>query len=88
MKGSGCPFCNGRRPIVGKNDLATTHPELIKDWDYEKNDSPVNYKAGSNKRVWWKCHICGYEWQTPVYSRAQNGRGCKECSKRKRERLK
>ncbi len=83
-KNSGCPYCSGKRPIIGQNDLATTHPQIIRDWDYDKNGSPTNYKAGSNKQVWWRCHVCGYEWQTPVYSRAQNGRGCKECLRRKR----
>ena len=78
-KGSGCPYCAGKLPIVGENDLKTTHKELMLDWDYSKNNPPTNYKAGSNKTVWWKCHICGYEWQAKIYSRALNGRGCKEC---------
>lgn len=84
-KGSGCPFCDGKLPVIGENDLQTTHPELMLDWDYSRNDLPMNYKAGSNKYVWWKCHICGNEWQTPVYSRALYGRGCKKCSVEKRK---
>ena len=35
-----CPYCSGRLPIVGTNDLQTTNPDLIKEWDYEKN-SPI-----------------------------------------------
>ena len=86
-KSSRCPYCSGKKPIVGETDLATTNPELLLDWDYEHNGTPENYTAGSNKRVYWKCHICGHEWPTPVYSRAQNGRGCKVCAdRRKREK--
>ena len=31
-----CPYCSGRLPIVGTNDLQTTNPDLIEEWDYEK----------------------------------------------------
>ena len=31
-----CPYCAGLLPIVGVNDLQTTNPELIKEWDYTK----------------------------------------------------
>ena len=36
QKKSGCPYCAGLLPIVGVNDLQTTNPELIKEWDYQK----------------------------------------------------
>ena len=32
-----CPYCSGRKAYVGFNDLATLYPELVKEWDYEKN---------------------------------------------------
>lgn len=35
-KKSGCPYCAGLLPIVGVNDLQTTNPELMKEWDYQK----------------------------------------------------
>lgn len=34
--GIGCPYCAGYFPIKGKTDLATTNPELLKDWNYKK----------------------------------------------------
>ena len=33
----------------------------------------------SNKSFWWKCSICGYEWNAIVASRVK-GRGCPECN--------
>ena len=60
------------RLVVGKNDLATVKPELLKDWDYEKNGNllPNQVAFGSSKtKVWWKCHKCGYEWQSSPNSR-------------------
>lgn len=44
---------SGRIPwIEGFNDLATTHPELTKEWDYEKNGklTPLNVVEFSNKK--------------------------------------
>lgn len=31
-KGHGCPYCTGRKPVTGENDLATLNPELAKEW--------------------------------------------------------
>lgn len=34
--GARCPYCTGRKVMVGFNDLATQSPELARQWDYEK----------------------------------------------------
>ncbi|MBE5851274.1 MAG: hypothetical protein E7298_14295, partial [Lachnospiraceae bacterium] len=36
IKGYGCPFLSGQSVWKGFNDLATTHPELVAEWDEEK----------------------------------------------------
>lgn len=55
-RGNGCPFCAHQLVLKGYNDLATTHPSLLEEWDYEKNEiTPYEVMAGSNKLVWWKC---------------------------------
>ena len=35
--GYGCPVCSGNTVLAGYNDLATTHPELAKQWHPTKN---------------------------------------------------
>ena len=76
----GCPLCANRIVVKNKNDLATTHKGLIKDWDFEKNNiKPTEVTYGSEKKVWWKCHICGYEWESKIWNRSR-GRGCPLCS--------
>ena len=35
--GQGCPYCAGKQIKVGQNDLAATHPDIAKEWDFEKN---------------------------------------------------
>lgn len=63
VRGSGCPYCSRRKPVVGVNDLATTHPELAEQWDASRNDGlgPQDVTAHSARKVWWTCdcgHMC------------------------------
>lgn len=76
-KGVGCPCCSGRVPKVGENDFNTLYPELAKEWNYEKNGTllPEHFLPKSGKKVWWRCSICGYEWETVIRNRT-NGHGC------------
>ena len=79
--GSNCPYCYGRKAIVGETDLATTNPVLASEWHPTKNGdlTPKDVKANSNNRVWWKCSTCGNEWISDINSRNQ-GNGCPYCS--------
>jgi hypothetical protein len=84
--GQGCPYCNNRRVLVGYNDLATVNPDLAQEWDYEKNDiAPENVCIGSEKKIWWVCHVCGFEWKASVNNRYR-GSGCPECGKLERKK--
>jgi DNA-directed RNA polymerase subunit RPC12/RpoP len=78
--GNGCPFCSGRKVLSGFNDLATVAPELLSDWNYDKNIGiiPEQIAGSSNKKVWWRCSKCEYEWQAPIARRKQ-GHGCPYC---------
>lgn len=77
--GKNCPYCAGKYPILGETDLVTTHPYLIKEWDWDKNGNkkPENYTAGSNKSVWWKCSE-GHSWKSKITDR-NAGNNCPTC---------
>ena len=79
--GRGCPKCADTKLFIGENDLATIHPELLAEWDYSKNNGidPHAIHHGSNKKVWWKCSTCGYEYQAPI-ARRDKGSGCRKCA--------
>ncbi len=80
-KQSNCPICAGKLVVKGINDLATTNPELIPEWDFEKNAiSPDAVIKGSHKKAWWKCKKCGYDWETNIYVRTQMKCGCPACN--------
>ena len=86
----GCPICNGKKIISGINDLATDNPELVKEWDYSKNENllPEMVAPQSNKKVWWICKNCGHSWNAAIYSRNGNKRGCPICRISKKENKK
>ncbi len=79
--GSGCPYCNGRKAITGINDLVTVAPQLAAQWHPTLNGNlhPEDVKAGSNKKVWWRC-LNGHEWQAEIKGRSR-GNGCPLCAR-------
>jgi rubrerythrin len=82
--GKGCPCCANRVVVPGKNDLATTDPDLAADWHPTKNTlNPTEVTRGQSKKVFWLCSKCGYEWEDTLNHRS-GGRGCKECNKRRK----
>ncbi len=72
-----------RKVQIGIDDLKTLYSELIIDWDYEQNKKlPEEYLPSSNIKVHWKCHVCGYKWETQIACRAIRNYGCPSCSGR------
>jgi hypothetical protein len=65
--------------LTDKNRLSITHPELCKEWDYEKNGDlkPEDVSYGSTLKVWWKCKN-EHEWEARVKERGK-GEGCPYC---------
>ena len=78
--GTGCPVCSGKVILVGFNDLQTTHPKLIQEWDYIKNKPllPTMVSHGSHRKVWWKCSK-GHEWQDMISNRVRGNHDCPIC---------
>lgn len=82
LRSCSCPCCTNRVAVTGVNDLATTHPEVAAEWDYERNGElkPTDVVAGSSKRIWWRCPE-GHEWQAIIYRRKAGGCSCPVCGK-------
>lgn len=86
-RGSGCPYCNRKKPLPGYTDLKTTNPDIASEWDYSKNDNltPDKVLNGSHKKVWWICKTCGHNWQAVINDRT-NDHGCPKCAKMHRNK--
>ena len=81
-KGSLCPVCADRTVLAGYNDLATTDPELLDEWDYEKNTGtlPTAVSRNSMKIVWWKCSS-SHSWRAKITDRTIEQKGCYLCER-------
>lgn len=79
---SKCPYCIGRRVQKGENDLATLFPQLVEEWDYDKNIlKPEEVLAYSKKRVHWVCKKdATHQWESVINYRTKQGAGCPYCS--------
>ena len=83
-RGRGCSICAGKK-VVESNSLATTNPDLAKEWHPTKNKNltPSDVTEKGSKKVWWKCDKGDdHEWQSTLLNRA-NGNGCPICDGKK-----
>lgn len=78
----GCPFCCNRR-ANHTNCLATTHPELAKEFHPTKNGKKTvfNIPASHGYKVWWICEK-GHEFFSKPYNRAIIGHDCPVCNRK------
>ena len=82
-----CPYCSNKKLLSGYNDLATTHPHIAKEWDYDKNGDvkPSDVMAGSNIKKYWFICPNKHSYSATLLNR-KKGRGCPECYKIKRKK--
>lgn len=83
-KGTGCPYCSGRN-ASSKNNLSLMFPELLKEWDNEKNKvKPTEILPNSMKKIWWKCSVSSeHRWQATPNNRTSKKHKCPYCSGKK-----
>ncbi|MFE4029112.1 zinc-ribbon domain-containing protein [Priestia sp. YIM B13551] len=69
--------------IRKENSIVSTHPEICKDWDYEKNKGlkPDFFSHGSSTTVWWICEK-NHSYSMKIHYRTR-GSKCSYCAKRK-----
>ncbi len=79
--GRKCAVCYNRQIEPGVNDLVTEFPDLVEQWDFEKNTGlkPSEFVRGANTKVWWLCPA-GHSYRTAISSRTGRGVGCSECA--------
>jgi predicted nucleic acid-binding Zn-ribbon protein len=89
-KSKGCLVCSNKVVLKGYNDCETycknnNKLDVLKDWDYEKNRFlPYELSYGSQRVVFFKCHVCGNIWKTRLSARTLQNTGCNRCNIRLR----
>lgn len=75
-----CSCCSNQSKIIikGINDIATTHPKLVK-YFVNINDA-YNYSYGSKNKILCKCQYCGYEKEMGINTLYRYGFSCPKCS--------
>ena len=76
-----CPCCDTNKVIMpGFNDAATLVPDILSEYDAERNKTEgidISHEGtASDRHVWWKCPVCGKQWESSLRSRihkASNG---------------
>ena len=76
-RGQGCNVCTNDKVLKGINDIATTHPHLIK---YFSNiEDNYIYTYGNDKKVLMKCPDCGFEKKMQISTLSYYGFSCNKC---------
>ena len=80
IKGTGCPYCTGKKVMAGFNDLMSQAPKIAAQWHPTLNGqrTPEMFTCGSNQKVWWRCGD-GHVWQAPISRRYYEKSGCPVC---------
>lgn len=77
-KGHGCNVCSNHKCMKGVNDIATTHPHLVK---YFKNiEDSYTHTYGSKDEVRIKCPSCGGERKITIQIFTTRDMKCPSCS--------
>lgn len=81
-QGRGCPFCSFKKCWPGFNDLASTHPDLLEEWDWAKNTiDPSSIITGGRHKVFWLCTNGHGSYLAETLRRAFGSEaGCPKCS--------
>ena len=77
LHGSGCPYCAGKKVLIGFNDIATTSPEIFA--VLANKEDGYKFTGCSNKRVDFKCPECGHVQNRKISSVAHRGFNCERC---------
>jgi hypothetical protein len=75
IRGDGCPFCSGKKVLIGFNDLKSLNPkvaEMAVGWE------PQSVTIGSNQIRLWKCGL-GHQWAASIVTITSGG-GCPICA--------
>jgi very-short-patch-repair endonuclease len=83
-RGTNCPVCAGKK-TVHSNSIATTHPELVKEWHPTKNGTltPSDVIKNSHKMIWWQCpKYKDHVWKSIVSNRTRHKTICSVCDSR------
>lgn len=76
-----CPYCSGKKVLVGFNDLVTVCPDIAAEVSPRSPIKATEVTVGPSKELTWRCEK-GHEWNAAVKFRTGGG-NCPYCSNRR-----
>ncbi|WP_417323479.1 zinc-ribbon domain-containing protein [Effusibacillus consociatus] len=75
-----CKKCASMKMVV-KGSLQEKHPNIAKEWDYQKNYplTPKNIKPRSGRKFWWICPEKQHSYSASPDNRVGHGSRCPYC---------
>lgn len=73
-----------------KTRLATSHPSIAAEWDFERNPGHIYPKlvgCGDITPYWWRCGDCGAPFKMSVEQRVLRHGGCSICERGRLESI-
>lgn len=78
----GCSICCGRY-VTDKNSFGALFPELVCEWNFNKNNvSPFEISHVNSNKFWWTCGKCDHDYEMTVVKKIKGVR-CIYCIGRK-----
>lgn len=82
VAGHSCPYCDGRQALKDYNDLATTHPDLAKEWSPNNERNVDTVLKSFTTPYLWICATCKGEYSYSVAEREVGDNACPYCDGR------
>lgn len=74
------------RPLMPGQSLAEKSPETAAEWHPELNNglTACDVANGRNAKAWWRCSMCGTDWEANINSRTRaHSVGCPGCAQKR-----
>lgn len=85
LSGTGCRSCAGH--ILETNNLylwciknGERGQRILSEYSSKNEWLPEEIAPISDKKVYWKCSACGFEWETQIQCRTRSYNGCPSCA--------
>lgn len=78
-----CPYCADKKVLAGFNDLATTYPELAKEYSTNNEKLVTQVKKDMTLVALWNCPICKGEYPYKINLREYEDDSCPYCANKK-----
>lgn len=91
LRGERCPTCSASQSAIKRatpspdRSLFDLYPAVAAEWHPRRNGAVTSrdVNPGSKTKRWWRCGVCGFDWETDPDHRTRSKRGCPKCGRKR-----